>query len=113
MLEPEFSSMLALGFRILTEGPQQVLICRSADGVLHQVSLLHIRQGEHQEEAALLRELEGMTVTHIIALWDDATLDLPSAYFRRELAAFCPDSQAALVLLQTGSGQLPLPLNAF
>ena len=110
-MEEEFESMLALGFRILTEGPQQVLLCRTADGEIHYASLLHITEGDHREEAFLLEELEGKQITHIIALWEDTTVDLPSYDFRNQLKKRCPGSESALVLLQTGSGQMPIPLS--
>ena len=108
-MEPEFESLLALGFRILTEGPRQVLLCRTADGNEHYASLLHI--GDHREEQILLTELAHQPVTHIIALWEDTTLDVPSYAFRQALLASCPGSENALVLLQTGSGQIPIPLS--
>ena len=107
----EFETMLAQAFRILTEGPQQVLICRTHDGEIHDASLLHIKEGDHSEENFLLKELAGKQVTHIIALWEDTSIDVPSLYFRRELLRQCPDSQNALILLQTGSGQMPIPLS--
>ena len=110
-MEKEFESMLALGFQVLSEGPQQVLICRTADGDLHDMSLMHIAEGDHKEEQALLKELAGKTVTHIIALWGDAALDVPSREFRQNLQTACPGSEDALVLLQTGSGQMPIPLS--
>ena len=110
-MEPEFEAMLALGFRILTEGPQQVLLLRTEDGSIHDVSLLHIREGDHSEEASLLKEIAGSVVTHIVVLWDDATVDVPSPGFRQQLLTVSPGSANALVLLQTGSGQLPLPLS--
>ena len=110
-MEEEFESMLAMGFRILTEGPQQVLLCRTSDGEIHCTSLLHIEEGDHSEEEALLSELAGKQVTHVIALWQSGTLDLPSMSFRKNLLKTCPGSDSALVLLQTGSGQMPIPLN--
>ena len=70
-------------------------------------------EGDHSEEETLLSELAGKTVTHVLALWDDASLDLPSIDFRQALMAQCPGSQSTLILLQTGSGQLSLPLSAF
>ena len=110
-MEPEFESLLALGFRILSEGPQQVLLCRTADGEEHYASLLDIENGDHREENALLRELSGNQVTHIIALWQNTTIDVPSREFRQNLKKICPDSMNALVLLQTGSGQMGIPLS--
>ena len=110
-MEPEFESLLALGFRILSEGPQQVLLCRTADGEEHYASLLNIVNGDHREEAALLQELSGKQVTHIIALWQDTTIDVPSWDFRQNLKKLCPGSEDALVLLQTGSGQMGIPLS--
>ena len=107
----EFENMLALAFQILTEGPEQVLVCRTADGVIHSASLLRITEGDHREEDAFLTELKDQTVTHIIALWDSACIDLPSLHFRQQLRMLCPGSENALVLLQTGSGQMPIPLN--
>lgn len=112
-MEKEFEDMLALGWQILTEGPQQVLLCRTSDGEIHYASLWHIEEGDHMEESELLRKLEGKTVTHIIALWEGGCVDLPSMDFREKLRAESPDSQNALVLLQTGSGQLGLPLSMF
>ena len=110
-MEPIFEDMLALGFRILTEGPQQVLICRTADGEIHYASLSRIIDEDHTEEEALLRELSGQAVTHIIALWEDTSIDVPSYAFRQKLKKSCPGSEAALVLLQTGSGQMAIPLS--
>lgn len=110
-MEPEFESLLALGFRILSEGPQQVLLCRTADGSQHYASLLYITEGDHSEEEYLLKELAGKQVTHIIALWQNTTIDVPSWDFRQNLKKLCPDSENALVLLQTGSGQMGIPLS--
>ena len=110
-MEQEFENMLALGFRVLTEGPQQVLLCRTKDGEIHYTSLLHIVEGDHSEEEALLSELQGQQVTHIIALWQNGTIDVPSMAFRKQLLKACPCSDTALILLQTGSGQMPIPLN--
>ena len=106
-----FESLLALGFQVLTEGPQQVLLCRTSDGEEHYISLLHIAEGDHSEEDAFLGELKGKQVTHIIALWQNGTIDVPSFQFRKKLLEECPHSDTALVLLQTGSGQMPIPLN--
>ena len=110
-MEKEFENMLALAFRILSEGPQQVLICRTADGEIHEASLLHITEGDHREEDFLLKELAGKSVTHIIVLREDTSIDVPSFYFRQQLKTLCPGSEQALVLLQTGSGQMPIPLS--
>ena len=110
-MEPEFESLLALGFQVLSEGPQQVLLCRTADGCQHYTSLLHITEGDHSEEEYLLKELTGKQITHIIALWEDTSLDVPSWAFRQNLETLCPHSENALVLLQTGSGQLGIPLS--
>ena len=109
-MEEEFESLLAQGFQILTEGPQQVLLCRTSDGGEHSISLLHIVEGDHSEEDAFLRELKGKQVTHIIALWQNGTIDVPSFAFRKKLLQDCPGSEEAAVLLQTGSGQMGIPL---
>ena len=42
---------------------------------------------------------------------DKISLFLPSQEFRQQLLTVSPGSTNALVLLQTGSGQLPLPLS--
>ena len=110
-MDPIFEDMLARGFRILTEGPQQVLLCRTTDGEIRDASLLHIAEGDHSEEETLLSELAGQQVTHIIALWQSGTIDVPSMAFRKNLIKICPGSDAALILLQTGSGQMGIPLS--
>ena len=107
-----FSSMLALGFQVLTEGPSQVLLCRTGEGTLLYEA---IENGEdpQPEEQAFLNTLVGKQITHVVSLLQNTTLDLPSSYFRSGLLKVCPGAESALVLLQTGSEPMPLPLSMF
>ena len=112
-MDPQMEEMLALGWRILSEGPQQVLVCRTADGEIRYASLLHMEEGDHSEEDKLLQELGEKPLTHILALLQNESVDLPSSYFQKALLSQSPESKNALVLLQTGAGLLSLPLYQF
>lgn len=110
-MEKEFEDMLAAGFQLLSEGPEQVLLCRTDEGKLYATEFLKVPDPDTED--AFLQELQGKKVTHVLALFSDCSLDLPSLRFRSHLLTACPGSEEALVLLQTGSGQMALPLYRF
>ena len=110
MMDEIFEDLLAQGFRLLTEGARKVIILKTSDGPCHFQSIFTLDREETQEEA-LLSEISGKQVTHLLVLLENTTLDLPSFGFRQQLLARCPGSQDALILLQTGSQPIPLPLS--
>ena len=94
----------ALLGRIPTDtGADQMIALRTAGGRIYVMENRSILSGDHGDEDLFLGSLalqDDTPVTHLVCMWYDGALDLPSMHFRRGLLEINGNNGRAGILLQ-------------
>ena len=85
------------------DGVDQIIALRASNGQTYIMENRNIMSGDNSDEDLFLRSLkaQGVTaVTHLVAVWCDGGLDVPSMHFRQGLLELSPENAETLLLLQ-------------
>jgi hypothetical protein len=94
---------------LLRTDARQNIAVRTASGQVYSLENHAIRDGDHSDEAAFLKMLKENGETRILTLVcmnQGMTLDMPSAYLRRELAAMNPENIETEILTMKDSCEI-------
>ena len=103
-----FSKMKEVALQLLSEsqnGPYtQAIVLQSVTGDLYGTRIGNACLEEKAEETALALRTKEREIRHVLCMWQDGSVDLPSFAFREMLCASQPKNADALVFVTAAGG---------
>ena len=111
------SVLLDCARKLLCENPdaaQVVLVSTAREHVFHMLSRnFPIDMERTESEFCEMLKSQGDThILHLLCMWQNGTVDLPSWHLRQLLTQLNPENQNTLVLLNTQEGLREKPFHA-
>ena len=81
----------------------QTIALRTLDGRTFVMENRYVRDADYSDEDTFLHSIaaQGVTVvTHLVCLWAEGCVDVPSMHFREGLLALSPENANTLLLLR-------------
>ena len=106
-----FDEMVKLAEDALQKAPNsahtQAIVWRGLDGSFGAWRIENACSPDEKEESALIQALTAQTngrISHLLCMWQDGSIDLPSHRLRKKLTELHPDNAVANVFVLTGGG---------